>query len=67
MMDNAPAFVAYSPRGAAHGDVLSIRVSVFDTESGIEYSVRGFDPILRGADTSAAISIARSLLTPSAP
>ena len=65
MMDNAPAFVAYSPRGAAHDDALGIRVFVFDTESGVAYSVRGFDPILRGADTDAAIAIARSLLTPS--
>ncbi len=62
MMGNDPAFVAYSPRGAAHDDALSIRVSVFDIESGVEYSVRGFDPSLSGGDTDAAIAIARSLL-----
>ena len=64
MMGNDPAFVAYSPRGATHDDALSIRVSVFDIESGVEYSVRGYDPILCGADTAAAIAIARSLLPP---
>ncbi len=64
MLGSAPAFVAYSPPGPAYDRLLSIRVYVFDGESGVMYSVVGYDPSLLGANTGAAIAIARSLLTP---
>ena len=61
-LDGAPAFVAYSPPGPAYDRLLSIRAYVFDGESGVMYSVVGYDPSLSGGDTDATIAIARSLL-----
>ena len=56
------ALVKYSPQGPAHDRLYGVWVWIFDSGTGIEYGVRGWDHTLRGGNPDAAIAIARSLL-----
>ena len=53
-----------APKGPLHNQYSSIRVAMFDPETGMEYAIRGRAGVLLGSDTAAALVIARSLLPP---
>ena len=61
MIDSHVARVRYSPSGPAHDKLLTVRVQIFDADTGIEYEAMGHDPSLK-SDVEPVIAIARSLL-----
>ena len=56
--------MGYSAQGAEHDHVpsLSVRVWIFDAETGVEYDVSGWGRSLRRGNPDATIAIVRSLL-----
>ena len=63
VIDGFPAMVQYQPLG---GD-RSVEVWIFNPETGTEYLVRGYGPVLSGSNDEAVIAIARSLYRSEAP
>ena len=61
-IDGHAALVRYSPPGPAHNRYLSVRVRIFDADTGIEYRIRGYNLSLRGSNVEAAVAITRSLI-----
>ena len=62
VLDEHAAVARYSPEGPLHNQYSSIRVAMFDSETGMEYAIHGRAGVLLGSDTAAALAIARSLL-----
>ena len=64
IIDGHHAIVQYSPLGAKHEPRRLPRVELFNAETRIFYLVIAWDPRLAGADPTATIEIARSLIRP---
>ena len=58
IIDGHPAIVTYSPEKSLYQSTL---VMIFNSETGVEYVVIGYDPSLKKKEIEATIEIARSL------